>query len=637
MHLLHLEDSINDAELVEDLVRREWPDCQFKRVERRADFKNALEQEKFTLILSDYTLPDFDGLSALKLARECRPDTPFIFLSGTIGEERAIEALKRGASDYVIKDRPNRIVPAIRQALAHAEETQRHRLATERIREQAALLDKARDAICVTDLAHTVTYWNASAEQLYGWTAAEAIGRDLRGLLFPDDPGAYDEPSKKLRMAGEWQGELQPRTKTGVPRIVDCNSSFVPPTDNQAPGHILLICTDVTEKKKFEAELLRTQRMESIGSLAAGIAHDLNNVFHPILIAAGLMRHNPKNVDVNDLAASIETGAQHGAALIKQLLAFARGAEGEHTRIQLRQFIADLDQLLQTMLPRTIRLNLFCEEGLWPISGDTTQLKQVMVNLCVNSRDAMPDGGSIEIAARNFLIDETFARSLPECRPGRYVCITVTDTGSGIPPAIIDRIFDPFFTTKELGKGTGLGLSAVRGILKGHGGRLQVESKVGRGTTFRLYLPALAEATRPPVSSLPPFTPLRAGEGVLLVDDDRAVLKILRLLLERVGCHVFTGSDGFEAVAVFKEHRDKINLVIMDMMMPGMGGPEAIAALRKISPELPVIAISGLMETNRANVGRLPGPPIECLSKPVTADVLFGAIGRTLHRVPAEV
>lgn len=633
MHLLHLEDSRNDAELVEHLIRREWPECRFLRAGTRAEYEAALEKGEFNLILSDYTLPDFNGLSALELAQQRCPDKPFIFLSGTIGEERAIEALKRGATDYVLKDRPNRIVPAIRQALAlHDEMTQRLR-SEERVREQAMLLAKARDAICATDFERRVTYWNASTERLFGWSIVEALGRDLRDLLFQGEATAYNEACLQLQAVGEWRGELRPRTKSGETLIVESHWTLVG-LGGGGMQHVLLINTDVTEKKKLEAQFLRAQRLDSIGTLAGGIAHDLNNVFNPILIAAGLLRDEPISPSARALAEAIEAGAQHGAALIRQLLAFARGADGVHVELQPHRLVSNLNQMLQPTLPSNIHLAVNCAEGLWRVRGDATQLNQVLLNLCVNARDALSRGGRITIFADNFTMDEAFANTVLEGRPGPYVRLTVTDTGTGIPPDVIEKIFDPFFTTKGVGKGTGLGLSTVRGIVKGHGGCLQVESEVGRGTTFRLYLPALLEcAPRPTVPAGPP-TQRRATERILVIDDDDAVRNILRLLLENAGYRVLSAANGPEGLTTFRRHQADISLVITDMMMPEMDGPEVIEALRKISPELKIIAISGLMDANRSRINRLAGPPIECLAKPITSKDLFAAIDRAI-KTPA--
>ncbi|HXA14524.1 MAG TPA: PAS domain S-box protein, partial [Opitutaceae bacterium] len=296
MKLLHLEDNGNDAELVENVLRETWPACKIKHAVTRKDFLAALDQGGFDLIMSDYTLPDMDGLSALDLAREKCPDKPFIFFSGTIGEERAVEALRRGAVDYVIKDRPARLVPAIRQAIDKIEKRNQLGQAQERIREQASLLDKAHDAIWVTDFRQRITYWNTSAELLSGWTAEEAIGRDVRTLLFKQDNQGYLDALKKLKADGEWRGELRLQGKTDSTAMVESRWTVVA-DDEGVPKAILSINTDVTEKKKLETQLLRTQRMESIGALASGIAHDLNNSLTPILMAMGLLREKAHNLE----------------------------------------------------------------------------------------------------------------------------------------------------------------------------------------------------------------------------------------------------------------------------------------------------------------------------------------------------
>ena len=630
MRILHLEDSANDAELAEHMIRQEWPDCQFQRVDTRAQFQAALEQGGFNLILSDYTLPDFHGLAALELARQRRPEKPFIFLSGTIGEERAIEAMKRGASDYVIKDRPNRIITVIRHALASLDEAELRRIADEKIREQAALLDKAHDAICVIDPAHRVTYWNAGAERLFGWSAAEMHGRDLRPLLPPGEINAFAAASKAVLQAGEWRGELRPRTKAGIPLVIESHWSLV--SNPGSTPHVLLINTDITERRRLEIQLLRAQRLDSLGTLAGGIAHDLNNVLSPILIAANLLRGEEDKAAVRELVNGIESGAQHGAALIKQLLGFAHGTEGKHKELQPTQLITGLGHLLQATLPRNIQVTLRCENDVWPVRGDSTQLNQVLLNLCINARDAMLQGGRIEVSARNITVTEELARTLLGGRPGPCVCISVTDTGTGIPPDILDKIFDPFFTTKGLGKGTGLGLSTVRGIVRGHGGGLQVESEIGRGTSFRLFLPAVFPP--PAERAADPAQPLRAGPGetILLIDDEQPVRNMLQWLLERVGYRVIPAADGVEGLAEFHRQQPGITLVITDMMMPLMRGSEVVRKLRKLQPDLPVITISGLMEENRFELDGIEGPPIACLAKPVSSEQLIAAIRRTVKK-----
>lgn len=489
LRVLHLEDNLGDAELVRARLEAESIRCDIHRVQTRSDFTAAVRDESFSLILSDFSLPQFDGLSALALAREHAPSTPFIFLSGAIGEERAIEALRRGASDYIIKDRPGRLVPAIRQALQRKDEAERRRRAEAELRNQAALLDKAKDAIVATDISHRIAYWNATAERIYGWTSAEVFGRTLGEVGVGYDASALNQARTQLLAAGEWRGEFRLRTRAGQPIHVESTWSLVLGDDGQ-PRSILCIDTDVTEKKKLEAQLLRADRLESIGMLAGGVAHDLNNMLGPILMGIDVLRSSLTNPAHVDLLASVESAAQHGAALVRQLTTFARGGEGEHGEVDVVPLVADVRHLLQQSLPHVIKVGAVCADSLWTIQADPTQIKQLLLNLCFNARDAMPQGGRLEIRAQNTLVAETMARLYPGAQPGPHLLLSVSDTGTGIPPEILEKIFDPFFTTKVVGKGTGLGLATVAGIVKSHGGFLKVESQIGQGTVFQLFLPA---------------------------------------------------------------------------------------------------------------------------------------------------
>jgi two-component system, cell cycle sensor histidine kinase and response regulator CckA len=441
------------------------------------------------LILSDFSLPQFDGLSALSLAREYATATPFVFLSGAIGEERAVDALTRGASDYVLKDRPARLVAAIRQALERIHEIERRRRAESELRNQASLLDKARDAIIATDTMHRIAYWNASAERLYGWTAAEVFGRSIQELGLGYDPVRFLAARGQLLTSGEWRGEFRLRTKTGGTVRIESTWSLVLGDDGQ-PQSILYIDTDVTEKKNLERQLLRADRLESIGMLAGGVAHDLNNILSPILMGSGLLRETLTDQTHLEILRNIESGAHHGAALVRQLTTFARGGEGEHVVLDVAPIVADVRQLLHQSLPAEIKITASWSDSLHAIRADPTQIKQLLLNLCFNARDAMPEGGVLIIRAENRVVDLALAGIHPDAQPGAYLLLTVRDTGTGIPAEIVEKIFDPFFTTKEIGKGTGLGLSTVAGIVKSHGGFLKVESEMGRGTEFQLFLPA---------------------------------------------------------------------------------------------------------------------------------------------------
>lgn len=753
MQLLHLEDSQPDAELIAQLLRREWPKCGIRQVANGPDYRAALDANRFDLILSDYTVPGFDGLAALALARERFPEVPFIFLSGTIGEERAVEALKRGANDYVIKDRPTRLVPAIRQALALVDEAERRRRtesalreneerfrqitenvvelialldldgrrlysnpayrellgeravsvgrdafaevhpedmgraraafaraiatgetqqaeyrlrlgngserqieshagvvrgadghiasvvlvyrdvtarreAEARLREQASLLDRARDAIVATDLEHRIAYWNASAERLYGWKAGEVFGHRLDALDLGFDPVRFAAARAHLMATGEWRGDFRLRTKTGETVLVESTWSLVVESDGR-PRSILTIDTDVTERKKLETQLLRAQRMESIGTLAGGVAHDLNNVLTPIILSIELLATKLTCEEDRQLIEKTKASATHGAALVQQLLAFARGADAKRTRIDPATALTDLFPLVRQSLPPAIELVLPVGERPWPIQADATQFNQVVINLCLNARDAMPHGGRLEVITRNVNVDAALSVVNPGTRPGPFVRISVVDNGSGIPASIIERIFDPFFTTKASGKGTGLGLSMVAGILKSHQGFVQVESDPGRGATFHLYFPAVPEPIPTMVRS-EAQSARGTGEGILLIEDEPVVRDTLQLLLQRAGYRVFPAGDGGSGIAEFDRRQEAVALVITDMMLPDQIGTEVVKTLRSRRANLPVIAISGMMASGAFDELLHLKPAVECLAKPLSPTALFSAVRRGL-------
>ncbi len=758
MRILHLEDSPPDAELVAERLSSDFPECRIRHAASREEFEAALRTGDFDLILSDYTLQNFDGLTALDLARARHPSKPFIFLSGTIGEERAIEALRRGATDYVIKDRPSRLGPAIRSALAHAEEERqlrdaedalrenrerfRHiaenvadlilvldhaarcvycnpayaaamgrdpsaarddpfvhvhpedheavrqafretvrdglgrrleyrlvrpdgtvrfvdaqntvvrdsagtvsevivvardeterRAATERIAQQAALLDRAPDAILVRDMEDRILYWNQSAARIYGWSAAHAQGREATAL-WNEDPVQVETARRATLFYGEWMGEMRQRSRDGVELVMQSRWSLVQDKAGEPTG-FLVINTDIAEKKRLEAQFLRVQRTESIGLLAGGVAHDINNVLVPILTASDLIEPTLTTPEDRQLVATIRSSAQHGAELIRQLLAFARGAVGQQTEIDVAPVLRDFAGFATQMLPRNIVVALEVPPHLRRVMGDAVQLKQVLVNLCLNARDAMPDGGAITVQAANCDLDETDATALREVKPGPHIVISVTDTGSGMSAEVLDRVFDPFFTTKEVGKGTGLGLAAVRGIVKGHNGTITVDSRLDEGTTFRLYLPALPDADPAHAPALPTTAPARgSGQRILLVDDEPSVREILRTLLVASGYEVIEASSGQEALAAYEDRSDTIALVLTDVMMSDGDGFTMAAALRKKNETLPIVVMSGMAAAGQYDdIAKKLRCPL--LAKPITRQTLVEAVQRALTAAPA--
>jgi PAS domain S-box-containing protein len=758
MRVLHLEDSAPDAELVANKLATDLPGCEVLHAMSRQEYETALQKGGFDLILSDYTLHGFDGLSALEMARQRCPDKPFIFLSGTIGEERAIEALKRGATDYVIKDRPSRLVPAMRHALARAEEENRlrqteealrqnrerfrqitenvadlivmldragrclycnpayasvmgrsadaivsdpfadvypddrkmveelfqmtlvtgsgsraeyrlmapggnirhveaqntvvrdaagaisqvlvvardvteRRSALERIKQQAALLDRAQDAILMRDMQDRIIYWNQSAARIYSWSAEEAQGREATAL-WNEDPAQVETARHATLFYGEWMGEMRQRSRNGVDLVMQSRWSLVHAEDGSAAG-FLVINTDIAEKKRLEAQFLRVQRTESIGLLAGGVAHDINNVLVPILSSTELLETMTNDEEMRKFLLSIRSSAQHGAALVKQLLAFARGAVGQQTELALRPLLQDFVAFVTQAFPRAVRVSLEDGADAWPIHGDATQLKQVLMNLCINARDAMPEGGRIMIKVTNSIVDEFEAATLREIKPGPHVVIEVSDTGTGMAPGIMEKIFDPFFTTKEVGKGTGLGLAAVRGIVKGHNGTIAVESRLGYGSTFRIYIPALAAAVAAPAKPVDEKNSRGGGQSIMLVDDEAWVRDILCALLIASGFKVMKASSLSEALATFQMHRNKISLVLTDIMMTDGDGFGLATELRKMKPELPILVMSGMAGAapyeEKADSMGLP-----LLAKPITREALITAVQDALNRSAAQ-
>lgn len=393
-----------------------------------------------------------------------------------------------------------------------------------RIREQASLIDKARDAILVRGLDHKITFWNKGAERLYGWTADEVIGRCGVDLLYLEKSEYLNAHERTLR-DGEWVGQLTQIDKSNREIIVKGRWSLVC-DDAGHPQSVLAINTDISEYHRLELQFIRAQRLESIGVLAGGIAHDLNNILTPISMAVELLKMRAPDARDLELLDTITSSAKRGANMVGRVLSFARGEEGCHVRFHPRRIISEVDRILRDTIPRNIELRVKASRDLWTMEGDPTQIHQVILNLCVNASDAISGAGRISISAENLHLDAAFAAVNLEAREGPYVCIHVRDTGEGIPANIIDRVFDPFFTTKAVGKGTGLGLSTSLAIVKNHGGFIRITSKPGAGTLARIYIPAKPECDAESLAPCPINPPNGGGETILVVDDEASIRKI---------------------------------------------------------------------------------------------------------------
>jgi two-component system cell cycle sensor histidine kinase/response regulator CckA len=509
IQVLHLEDNEHDRELLESVLLADGLVCDFIHATTRQEFESALGLETLDLIISDFALPAYDGMSALAAARKAQEHTPFIFVSGTIGEERAVESLKNGATDYVLKDRRDRLVSAVRRALRESQER--------------------------------------------------------------------------------------------------------------------------AERKKLEDQLRQSQKMEAIGQLAGGIAHDLNNALTPIIIGTQLLRDATDATERNELLDMIAGSATRGAAMVKHILTFARGSRGCGQQVPVSHIVKEMVKIIQDTFPKSVLVTTKIQKDLWNVSGDTTELYQVLLNLCVNARDAMPQGGQLTLAIANLSSREAIKSFSGDIPPGGYVVLSVADTGTGIPPEVLPRIFEPLFSTKPPDKGTGLGLSTVAGIVKNHNGFIQLESEVGKGTEFKVYLPAAQSFEADQAKEREKPLPLGHGELILVMDDEATVRQLAKTTLQNYGYRVVTAMSGLDGITTFGEYRQEIKLLVSDTDMPLLDGISAIRAIQKLKPEVPIIITSGNRH-GKNEMGEIDMAHLAFLEKPYTVEQLLNAIARGLCR-----
>lgn len=501
--------------------------------------------------------------------------------------------------------------------------------AQQKIREQAALIDITTDAIFVCDLENRIVFWSRGSQNLYGWTIEESLGKKANEI-FNKQLSQLEAALKTTIEHGSWQGELEQITKTGREIIVASRCSLVH-DESGKPQSILAVNTDITEKKQLQAQFYHAQRLESLGTLASGIAHDLNNILTPILAVAQLLPIKLNHLDESNqnLLQILENNCKRGAELVKQITTFARGAKGKSVHVQPKHLLKEIEQVIKSTFPKSIEISLdIATPNLWTILADPTQIHQVLMNLCVNARDAMPHGGRLSMIADNFRVDENYARINLEAKVGDYVVITISDTGSGMSPEVIERIFEPFFTTKEPDKGTGLGLSTVIGITKNQGGFVKVHSEVGRGSQFQVYL----SATNLLATQATNDTQMLQGRGelILIVDDEAFIRELAKNSLEQFNYRVLIASDSIEAFSLYAQQKTEISLVLMDIQMPSIDGFQAIRILRQMNPAVKIIVLSGLtsnyqlLEANNLEVQAF-------LPKPYTIKELLDTIRTVLN------
>ena len=545
------------------------------------------------------------------------------------GAEMTMEIFSHGT---VYNNHPARLVVAI-DITARAAAEENLRKSEERFQ---LVCNATSDAVWDWDLAANLLWWSDSFCALFGYTREEIspeVSWWADRIHIEDRERAQASILTAIKNPSviHWTDEYRFLRKDGAYAIVQDRGRII--RDAGGKGvRMVGGMTDTTEHKKLMSQYLRAQRMESIGTLAGGIAHDLNNVLSPILMSVDLMRLKETDAPTTKIINTIEQSARRGADLVRQVLTFARGADGgRHVAIKVEHLIKDVARIADETFPRAIKTEVRLERDLWAITGDATQLHQVILNLVVNARDAMPDGGILTLSAENITIDEQYAATSREAKPGAYLCTTITDTGNGIAADKLDRIFEPFFTTKEMGKGTGLGLATAHAIVKSHRGFITVKSEVGKGSTFKIYLP-----TDPNLRStiVTPHAvteiPRGHGETVLVVDDEAAILSTTQQTLESFGYKVMIAQDGAEAVALYAQHRGTIAVVITDMVMPIMDGIATINALMRVNPQVLVIAASGLYSNGR--VAKAAGAGVKhFLPKPYTAETLLITLREVLR------
>ncbi len=543
--------------------------------------------------LLDYRLGKNSGLDLLEEAVACGCTAPMILLTGQGDHEVDVEAMKAGAADYLVKGRIDaRILErSIRYALERARTLEALRESEEKYR---TLFEESKDVVFVSSPEGKFLEINPAGVDLFGYSSQEEL---LEVDLGPDlymSPADRDIFRKKIETEGFVKDhEVSAKTRDGRPLIVTISATVV----RDEEGNIVAyrgIIRDITEKKKLEGQLLQAQKMESIGTLAGGIAHDFNNILGGILGYISLMKTKiPQNADLFDYLDTIEKSGKRAAELTAQLLAFARGGKYNIRRGGINSIVQDALGAIGDTLGKSIEIITRLPESLPPIEADTGQIQKALMNILYNARDAIPDGGKIFIETGGVELSEEYTRTHPETKAGFYVSLSVTDNGIGMSKDTMKRIFDPFFTTKDVGKGTGLGLAMVYGIVKNHGGDIYVYSEPGRGSTFRIYLPCSggAEALESKKTEAPAQS--GANELILVVDDEPGIRSVVKGMLESSSYRVLLTEDGTTAIETYRTHKDEIGLVILDMIMPEMGGHEVFLRLKEINPAVKALLSSG--------------------------------------------
>ena len=563
------------------------------------------------LVISDQIMPNMKGDEFFITLHQKYPKTMKIMLTGHAGLESAVNAINHAdlfrylTKPWEEEDFLLTIEKAIQQYFLIEnleiknkelqEEIKERIKAEEKILEQAILLDISTDAILVQDnSSDKITYSNKAAREIYGWTEDEILTKSASILMDPEHLQQYQDALKTVQKYGKWSGDLYHRTQSGDFLFVESRWTAMR-SHNKKQNSILMVNTDVTEKRKIQMRIQRSQRLESLGTLASSFAHDLNNILTPIRMANAMLKKDYCNSDNNFMFESVEEAVMQSRDLINQILEFARGSKSKSKDINLDLLVHDLIKFgTDTIFPSSIKIETNFPENLWTIKGDRAQLHQIFLNICVNARDAMPDGGVLRIKGSNVNLDCDYVTDRFTVPENAYVVVNITDTGSGIKQDLIDKIYEPFFSTKDDGKGSGIGLWTVFNNIKNHDAFIEVNSKPGRGTNFKLYFPVVEDVHAERKPSLKTSVIHINRFTVLIIEDNASYRSFIKELLETFNYDTIAAGNGKEALEFYEKYYEEIEVVVVDMQLPVMDGATTITQLRKINPSLKIIPISGL-------------------------------------------
>ena len=630
LRALILEDSLRDAKLMVALLENHGYKVQFEVLATEEAFRQRLEAAEYDVIMADFELRDWTALDALEFLERSERDIPLIVVTGTLGDESAAECIKQGATDFILKDRPARLPAAVERAL------EERRLRAERKQAEAektrlvTAIEQSAEGVVITNTAGDIEYVNPAFSRMTGYSREEATGHNPRMLKSDKQkPPFYQQLWMTILNGNVWQGELVNRRKDGKLYTEDLRIAPVRDTSGEIT-HFIAIKQDVSERKQLEDRVRQSQKMEAVGRLAAGVAHDFNNLLTVIngyceMALSSVNFIDPMRHDLEE----IRKAGNRAAALTRQLLAFSRQQVLALQVLDLNAVVADLEKALRRMIGEDIDLTIVRSPDLEEVKADPTQIDQILLNLAANARDAMPQGGKLTIETSNVDLGAEYAHQHPAVPPGRYVMLAVSDTGIGMDTETQGHIFEPFFTTKEVGKGTGLGLATVYGIVRQSGGFIWVYSEPGRGTTFKIYIPSVVDAAKPATPPPAPESSFAGTETVLLVEDEKAVRDLANRILRSFGYHVLESNSPEDALQIAERYPRMIHLLLTDVVMPRISGPQLAGQLISMRPDLKVLYFSGYTANAVVDHGVLE-KDIAFLPKPFTPAALAHKVREVL-------